>query len=71
LNVLKELKRRFSCPIGFSDHTIGNECAIGAVVLGACVIEKHVTLDRGMEGPDHKASSNVGEFAPLLKKDLK
>jgi len=67
LNVLKELKRRFNCPVGFSDHTIGNECAIGAAVLGACVIEKHVTLDKGMEGPDHKASSTVEEFADLVK----
>lgn len=66
LNVMLELKRRFSTPVGFSDHTNGNEAAIAAVALGATVIEKHVTFDKNAEGPDHKASSTVEEFKSLV-----
>lgn len=67
LNVMAQLKDRFGYEVGFSDHTIGNECAIAAVSLGAVVVEKHVTLDRNMPGPDHKASATVDEFAELVK----
>jgi N,N'-diacetyllegionaminate synthase len=52
--------------VGYSDHTAGIEAAIAAAALGACVIEKHFTLDRGMEGPDHKASLEPGELAALV-----
>lgn len=54
-------------PIGFSDHTIGNSCALAAVALGARIIEKHFTLDRGMEGPDHHFSATPEEFVELVK----
>jgi len=67
LNVMNELKKRFQYPVGFSDHTIGNDCAIAAVALGACLIEKHVTVDKNLPGPDHKSSSTIGEFADLVK----
>lgn len=65
LNML-EIKKRFGYEVGFSDHTIGNECAIAAVALGASVIEKHVTLDKTLPGPDHKASIDIAELASLV-----
>jgi N,N'-diacetyllegionaminate synthase len=64
---MNELKKRFQYPVGFSDHTIGNDCALAAVALGACLIEKHVTLDKELPGPDHKSSSTIEEFADLVK----
>ena len=67
LNVMLEIQSRFQTSVGFSDHTIGNDAAIAAVALGATVIEKHVTYDKNAEGPDHKASSTVEEFAELVK----
>ena len=56
LNVMTTLKKEFGCKIGYSDHTEGIEVSLAAVAMGAEVIEKHFTLDRNMEGPDHKAS---------------
>ena len=67
LNTMLELKRRFDYPIGFSDHTEGNDAAIAAVAMGATMIEKHVTLDKNLPGPDHKASITIEEFASLVK----
>lgn len=67
LSVMLELKQRFGIPVGYSDHTVGNEAAIAAVALGARVVEKHVTLDKSLPGPDHKASATVDEFAQLVK----
>lgn len=67
LNVMLELKSRFGFDVGFSDHTEGNAAAIAAVALGAVVIEKHVTLDKNMPGPDHKASATVEQFAALVR----
>jgi len=61
-----EIKHRFGYEVGFSDHTVGNECAIAAVAMGASVIEKHVTLDKGLPGPDHKASIDIPEFTSLV-----
>lgn len=52
--------------IGYSDHTLGVEIPIAAVALGATVIEKHFTLDRNMEGPDHKASLEPGELKAMV-----
>lgn len=60
------LKEKFGCDIGFSDHTIGNDCAIAAVALGAKMIEKHVTLDKNANGPDHKASIDISELTSLV-----
>lgn len=56
LKVMNTLNKTFKLPIGYSDHTKGIEVSIAAVAMGAKVIEKHFTLDRNMEGPDHKAS---------------
>lgn len=60
------LQEKFGCRIGFSDHTIGNECAIAAVALGATMIEKHVTMDKTLPGPDHKASIEIPELKNLV-----
>ena len=54
-------------PIGYSDHTIGLEVPLAAVALGACVIEKHLTLDRSLPGPDHRASQTPEEFGVLVR----
>ncbi len=67
LKVMLEIKARFGVSVGFSDHTIGNDAAIAAVALGAEVIEKHVTYDKDAEGPDHKASATIPEFASLVR----
>lgn len=52
---------------GYSDHTVGNATSIAAVALGARVIEKHLTLDKHMSGPDHAASANPSEFAEMVR----
>lgn len=67
LRAIKTLKEQFSVPVGFSDHTLGIEMPVAAVVLGAVVIEKHLTLDKNMPGPDHKASLNPTEFSEMVK----
>lgn len=68
LNAITTMRHAFpQYPIGFSDHTMGNSCAIAAVALGARIIEKHFTLDRAMEGPDHHFSATPEEFVSLVK----
>lgn len=66
LLAMKTLARAFSIPIGFSDHSEGFLAAALAIALSAKVIEKHFTLDKGMQGPDHKASSTPAEFFDLV-----
>ena len=61
------MKEHCGCDIGYSDHTQGIEVPIAAVVLGAKVIEKHFTIDRMMEGPDHKASLEPNELAEMIQ----
>ena len=67
LNVLDTLKKELDVVVGYSDHTSGIEIPIAAVSLGAKVIEKHFTLDRNMEGPDHKASLEPNELKAMVK----
>ncbi|MBI3616066.1 MAG: N-acetylneuraminate synthase [Candidatus Omnitrophica bacterium] len=67
LRAMVTMGSRFSVPIGYSDHTLGSEVALAAVALGACVIEKHFTLDRNLPGPDHRASLEPAELAALVK----
>ncbi|SHK01328.1 N-acetylneuraminate synthase [Tepidibacter formicigenes] len=67
LNAMVTLKNAFKVNIGYSDHTLGYEAAIAAVTLGAVIIEKHFTLDKKMEGPDHKASLNPSELKEFVK----
>ncbi len=66
LNVMNTLRKEFCCKVGYSDHTNGIEISLAAVAMGAEVIEKHFTLDRNMEGPDHKASLEPAEFKALV-----
>lgn len=66
LRAMHTLQAAFGVPVGFSDHTLGIEIPIAAAALGACVIEKHFTLDCSMEGPDHKASLNPGGLAAMV-----
>lgn len=67
LKAMDTLQNAFGLPVGYSDHTEGIEVAIAAVARGAGVIEKHFTLDKNMEGPDHKASTEPGEFKAMVE----
>ncbi|HJH25394.1 MAG TPA: N-acetylneuraminate synthase [Methanophagales archaeon] len=67
LRAMETLKQAFQIPVGFSDHTLGITMPIAAVALGACVIEKHFTLDRNLLGPDHKASLEPDELKEMVK----
>ena len=66
LLAMDTLRTRFELPVGYSDHTKGIEASLAAVAMGAKVIEKHFTLDCGMEGPDHIASTEPGEFKEMV-----
>jgi N,N'-diacetyllegionaminate synthase len=66
LNAIITLKNAFKLPVGYSDHTIGIEIPVAAAAMGAKIIEKHFTLDRGMEGPDHKASLEPDELKKMV-----
>ena len=66
LLVLATLAERLRVPVGYSDHTAGDEVALAAVALGACMLEKHLTLDRTLPGPDQAASLEPDEFARLV-----
>lgn len=66
LNAMNMIARQLGVKVGYSDHTIGLEIPVAAVALGARVIEKHFTLDRGMKGPDHKASLEPDELKTMV-----
>jgi N-acetylneuraminate synthase (EC 2.5.1.56) len=66
LRAIKTMEMAFGLPVGYSDHTLGIEITIAAVAMGAKVIEKHFTLDRDMEGPDHKASLEPEELEAMV-----
>ena len=65
LRAMATLRERFGVPVGYSDHTLGLTTAIAAAALGAAVIEKHLTLDRSLPGPDHAASLEPAEMTEL------
>jgi N-acetylneuraminate synthase len=67
LRTLPDMAGRFGVLTGLSDHTIGNTTAVAAVALGACIVEKHFTLDRSGGGPDDSFSSEPEEFAALCR----
>ena len=67
LKAMCTMKEALKIPVGYSDHTPGIEAAVAAAALGAEVIEKHFTLDRNMEGPDHKASLEPNELAEMVR----
>lgn len=66
LRAMLSMKAAFGLPVGYSDHSLGTEIAFAAVALGACVVEKHFTLDRRLPGPDHAASSEPPELRSLI-----
>ena len=64
-----KIKKKFkNIEIGFSDHTLGITASLAAVALGAKIIEKHITLNNSMIGPDHKASLNFKNFSKMVEK---
>lgn len=67
LNAMKTLKNAFHLSVGYSDHTLGIEVPVAAVAMGAVVIEKHFTLDKGLKGPDHAASMEPCEFKKMVQ----
>ena len=67
LNAMLSIRDELGCKVGYSDHTMGIEVPVAAVALGAEVIEKHFTLSRAMEGPDHRASLEPEELSSMVK----
>lgn len=67
LAAIQTLRTNFDAPVGFSDHSSGIEAATWAVAMGACIVEKHFTLDRSMPGPDHAASAEPSEMKKLIQ----
>ena len=61
------LRKVFNVPVGYSDHTEGIEVCMSAVTMGACIIEKHVTLNKNLLGPDHKASLDLEELKKMVQ----
>jgi len=66
LNTIQTLRNKFKLNIGFSDHSLGVQAGIAAAALGATIIEKHLTLDKNLKGPDHKASLDPKDFRFLV-----
>lgn len=67
LSAMNTIGKELGVSVGYSDHTLGIEIPIAAVALGACVIEKHFTIDRSLPGPDHKASLEPNELNQMVK----
>jgi N-acetylneuraminate synthase len=67
LHVIDSLRREFPCPIGYSGHEVGLIPSVVAVAMGACLVERHITLDRAMWGSDQAASVEPGGFERLVK----
>jgi N-acetylneuraminate synthase len=67
LRAMETMRAAFGVPVGYSDHTLGLDVALAAVALGACLIEKHFTLDRTLPGPDHQASLEPDELIALVQ----
>ncbi len=67
LKAMDTLSAAFGLPVGFSDHTVGIEVPIAAVARGATIVEKHVTLDKQMPGPDHLASLDIAELTQMVQ----
>jgi N-acetylneuraminate synthase/N,N'-diacetyllegionaminate synthase len=68
LRAMDTLRERFGCPVGLSDHTIGDEIALAAIARGASLLEKHFTLDATLPGPDHRASLEPAALAALIRR---
>ena len=68
LRAMSSMQSAFNTLVGYSDHTMGDHISLAAVAMGACVIEKHFTLDRTMSGPDHPFAMEADEFKDMMKK---
>ena len=68
LNAMKTLESKFQTKVGYSDHTKGSHVAIAAVAIGASVIEKHITLNKKLKGPDHSSSLEPKEFIKFVER---
>ena len=68
LKVLEFYKKKYKVNVGYSDHSPGDIVILASVVLGACVIEKHFTLNKRTKGPDHPHSMEPKEFSEMVKK---
>jgi N,N'-diacetyllegionaminate synthase len=66
LKAMQTIKNKFDVAVGYSDHTLGTEISIAAVAMGASIIEKHFTLDKKLDGPDHKASLDPSELKSMV-----
>jgi sialic acid synthase SpsE len=66
LNIIRSLKSTFKCIVGYSDHTLGIETPVYAVAVGASIIEKHFTLDKNGDGPDHKMSADPIDLKEMI-----
>ena len=67
LSTINKIKKRYKCAVGFSDHTLDDLAGNLSVTYGSTIIEKHFTLDKNMEGPDHKASLEPDELTAMVK----
>jgi sialic acid synthase SpsE len=67
LNIIKTLQQAFDLPVGYSDHIVGEFCSVLAASMGACVIEKHVTLDRSDKRPDYQVSLEPAELKRMIE----
>lgn len=67
LRAMLTMRQAFGLPVGYSDHTVGISISIAAAALGACVVEKHFTLDRSLPGPDHAASLEPDEIRAMVQ----
>jgi N,N'-diacetyllegionaminate synthase len=67
ISSITEIKKKFKIDVGYSDHTIGNEAACAAVAFGARIFEKHFTISRKLDGPDHSASLEPDELKNYIK----
>ena len=68
LAAIRSMNQAFGMPVGYSDHTEGDHVTLAAISLGACIIEKHFTLDRELPGPDHSFAMEPGEWKAMVEK---
>ena len=71
LNVIKQMIKKYGENIGFSDHSAIIETPVAAVAIGAKIVEKHITINKNSDGPDHSSSLNVKEFKRICKESNK